>query len=148
MKAMMLKGMAGVYSLIDAALPPSRSLLRFLFQAHEPTASSAIHQCDAEPRAPNALEPSIYRSIFGRSLPQQLILLFTLISFPIIYISLGLSNTIINRAIGDEQFPQTMFGFHFDHRRLDLEIHPDAPMQLMKARKSFAYRIAEERSKT
>jgi len=115
MKAMMMKGVAAVLSPVDAALPPSRNVLRSLLQPRNPTGSSTTQQPETEPRDPNALEPSIYRFVLGHSLPQQLILiLFTLISFPFLYFSLDLPKTIINRAIGGKQFPQAIFGFHFD----------------------------------
>ena len=64
---------------------------------------------------PNALEPTIYRFVLKHSVPQQLILLaLTLISFPFLYLSLELPKTIINRAIGSKQFPQTMLGQELD----------------------------------
>ena len=44
-------------------------------------------------------------------MPQQLVLLaLTLVSFPFLYLSLDLPKTIVNRAIGGKQFPQTVLG--------------------------------------
>jgi putative ABC transport system ATP-binding protein len=115
MKAMMMKGVAAVLSPVDAALPPSRNVLRSLLQGRKPTGSPATRQLETEASDLNALEPSIYRFVLGHSLPQQLILiLFTLISFPFLYFSLDLPKTIINRAIGGRQFPQTILGIPFD----------------------------------
>src|SRR5437868_2920204 len=64
---------------------------------------------------PNALAPNIYGFIIRHSLSYQLFLiLLTLISFPFLYLSLELPKTIINRAIGGKQFPQTVLDFEFD----------------------------------
>ena len=68
------------------------------------------------PAEPADLEPTIYRFIIRHSWKQQIaLLLFTLASFPFLYVSLNLPKTIINHAIReDATFPQSVLGFEFD----------------------------------
>ena len=111
----MMKGVATALSPLEGVLPPSRIAPRTVPQLQKQTGSPAAQQPDAETSEPNALEPTIYRFILRHSVSQQLILIgFTLISFPFLYVSLDLPKTIINRAIGGKQFPQYLFGFEFD----------------------------------
>jgi len=57
------------------------------------------------------MEPTIFGYIWRYSRRQQLILLtVTLASFPFLYYSLDLPKTIINEAIGGEEFPQVFLG--------------------------------------
>src|SRR5690242_6685756 len=61
-----------------------------------------------------ALEPTLYRFIFHHSLKRQLLIVgVTLASFPAYYFSLDLPKTIVNKAIGGKNFPQTFLGFQF-----------------------------------
>jgi len=58
------------------------------------------------------MEPTIFGYIWRYSRRQQMILLaVTLASFPFLYYSLDLPKTIINEAIGGEEFPQEFLGF-------------------------------------
>src|SRR5271156_6926303 len=112
MKAMMMKGVASALSPLEGVLPPSRTAPRAVQQSQKQAGSQPP---EAEASEPNALEPTIYRFILRHSVSQQLLLIgFTLISFPFLYVSLDLPKTIINRAIGGKQFPQYLFGFEFD----------------------------------
>ena len=109
-----MKGVAAALSPVGGGLPPSRIAPRALLQPQKQTGSPAAQSPEAKTSEPNALEPTIYRFILRHSLPQQLILIsFTLVSFPFLYMSLNLPKTIINRAIGGKQFPQHLFGFNF-----------------------------------
>src|SRR6516164_6045519 len=115
MKAMVMKGVAAALSPLEGVLPPSRTARRDALRPKNQVGSTAAQPPEAESSDPNALEPTIYRFILRHSLSQQIVLiLFTLISFPFLYLSLNLPKTIINRAIGGKQFPQNLFGFDFD----------------------------------
>jgi len=58
------------------------------------------------------MEPTIFGYIWRYSRRQQLILLtVTLASFPFLYYSLDLPKTIVNEAIGGDEFPQVFLGF-------------------------------------
>jgi len=110
----MIKGVAAVLSPFDGAFPPSRNALRTLLQPRRQAGSPAARPPETEARDPNAIEPTIYRFILRHSLSQQLILIFfTFVSFPFLYFSLDLPKTIVNRAIGGKQFPQSLLGFEF-----------------------------------
>src|SRR4051794_35337503 len=110
-----MKGMASVIPAEDA-LRPSTDIMKLRSGAPPQAASSgAAKPQNSGDADPNALEPTIYRFILKHSLPQQLALLgFTLVSFPFLYFSLDLPKTIINRAIGGKQFPQTVLGYEFN----------------------------------
>jgi len=61
------------------------------------------------------MEHSIFKFIWRHSKRQQVfILLITLCSFPILYMSLELPKQIINEAIGGTDFPKVIFGFGLD----------------------------------
>jgi hypothetical protein len=114
MKAMVMKGVAAALSPLEGALPLSRNASRAVLRPPKQAGLPAAQPPEAEDSEPNALEPTIYRFILSHSLSQQLVLiLFTLISFPFLYLSLDLPKTIINRAIRGKQFPQHLFGFDF-----------------------------------
>jgi ABC-type multidrug transport system fused ATPase/permease subunit len=115
MKAMMMKGGGAALNPLEGALPLSRNAPRSVLQSQKQAGSPAARPPEAETSEQNALEPTIYRFILRHSLSQQLVLiLFTLISFPFLYLSLDLPKTIINKAIGGKQFPQHLFGFDFN----------------------------------
>jgi ABC-type multidrug transport system fused ATPase/permease subunit len=60
------------------------------------------------------MEPTIFKFVLRYSLRQQVVLLvLTGISFPFLYGSLQLPKTIVNDAIGSENFPKTYWGFEF-----------------------------------
>jgi putative ABC transport system ATP-binding protein len=68
-----------------------------------------------EPPRPGGLEPTLARFIFKYSWKQQLLpLVLTAISFPFLYYSYDLPKTIVNRAIGGKNFPQSFLGFEFE----------------------------------
>src|SRR5579883_656560 len=59
----------------------------------------------------DALEPSIYRFVLRYSLGEQILLVvLTLLSFPVLYYSLELPKVIINQAIGGKHFPRQILG--------------------------------------
>jgi putative ABC transport system ATP-binding protein len=61
------------------------------------------------------MESSIFRFVLKHSRREQILLLiFTFLAFPFIYMSLDLPKTIINKAIGGRDFPQAIFGFDFE----------------------------------
>ncbi|MBU2713025.1 ABC transporter ATP-binding protein [Zooshikella harenae] len=61
------------------------------------------------------MEPSIYRYILKHTLKDQvLILLLTLVSFPIVYASLEVPKHIINSAINGKNIPDTIMGYPLD----------------------------------
>jgi ABC-type multidrug transport system fused ATPase/permease subunit len=61
------------------------------------------------------METSIFRFILRYSRKEQiLLLLFTLASFPFLYMSLDLPKTIINKAIGGQDFPKDFAGLDFE----------------------------------
>src|SRR5579884_2076698 len=61
--------------------------------------------------ASDTLEPSLYRFIIRYSLREQLYLAAaTLLSFPILYLSLDLPKLIVNDAIGGKHFPHAVLG--------------------------------------
>ncbi|MBV9522725.1 MAG: ABC transporter ATP-binding protein, partial [Alphaproteobacteria bacterium] len=63
----------------------------------------------------DTLEPSIYGFILRYSRREQILLvIFTLLSFPVLYYSLELPKIIINQAIGGKKFPRELFGLSFD----------------------------------
>lgn len=60
------------------------------------------------------MESSIFRFVFKYSRREQILLLiFTALAFPFLYLSLDLPKTIINEAIGGRDFPRTVFGYEF-----------------------------------
>lgn len=61
------------------------------------------------------MERSIYRYIWRFSKRQQIVvLLFTLITFPLLYFSLEVPKIIINEALGGEKFPTEFMGMEFE----------------------------------
>jgi len=61
------------------------------------------------------MEQSIFKFIFRYSMRQQILLLcLTGVSLPFLYMSMDLPKTIINEAIGGEDFPQELFGQEFE----------------------------------
>ncbi len=61
------------------------------------------------------MEPTIFKFVLRYSLRQQVVLLvLTGISFPFLYGSLQLPKTIVNDAIGSENFPKTYWGFELN----------------------------------
>ena len=57
------------------------------------------------------MQPSIFSFVWRYSKRQQImLLLFTALSFPFLYLSLDLPKTIINDAIGGQDFPRQLFG--------------------------------------
>lgn len=61
------------------------------------------------------MEPSIYRYILKHTLKDQvLILLLTLVSFPIVYASLEVPKHIINSAINGKDIPDAVMGYPVD----------------------------------
>jgi ABC-type multidrug transport system fused ATPase/permease subunit len=61
------------------------------------------------------MEANIFRFVYVHSRKQQLfITLLTLVSFPVLYYSLELPKTIINKAIQGSNFPQAVLGVEFD----------------------------------
>ncbi|MGI0116510.1 ABC transporter transmembrane domain-containing protein [Zooshikella sp. RANM57] len=61
------------------------------------------------------MEPSIYRYILKHTLKDQvLILLLTLVSFPIVYASLEVPKHIINSAINGKNIPDSVMGYSLD----------------------------------
>jgi putative ABC transport system ATP-binding protein len=104
-----MKAMAAVVTPVDEALRPE-----LLSDLASPVDAGAVPK--PPPPEDNDLEPTIYRFILKYSLrPQILLLLFTLASFPFLYLSLNLPKTIINHAIReDAKFPQPILGIEFD----------------------------------
>ncbi|HEV8032709.1 MAG TPA: ABC transporter ATP-binding protein [Stellaceae bacterium] len=104
-----MKAMAAVVTPVDEALHPE-----LLSDLASPVDAGAVPK--PPPPEDNDLEPTIYRFILKYSLrPQILLLLFTLASFPFLYLSLNLPKTIINHAIReDAKFPQPILGIEFD----------------------------------
>jgi len=61
------------------------------------------------------MEKSIFGFVFRYSTPQQIVLLIiTVISFPVLYISLELPKLIINQAINGTDFPKSFLGIEFE----------------------------------
>ena len=61
------------------------------------------------------MERSIYRYIWRFSKRQQIVvLLFTLITFPLLYFSLEVPKIIINEALGGEDFPREILGIELE----------------------------------
>jgi len=61
------------------------------------------------------MEPSIFRFVLKYSRREQILLLiFTLLAFPFLYLSLDLPKIIINQAIGGRDFPQVILGYEFE----------------------------------
>ena len=61
------------------------------------------------------MESSIFRFVLKHSRREQIVLLtFTMLAFPFIYMSLDLPKTIINQAIGGRDFPQRVLGYEFE----------------------------------
>ncbi|MEM6665122.1 MAG: ABC transporter transmembrane domain-containing protein [Pseudomonadota bacterium] len=61
------------------------------------------------------MEKSLFGFIWKHSKKQQfIILLITMLSFPVLYMSLELPKQIINEAIGGSTFPKTFLGFQLD----------------------------------
>ncbi|MCK5366203.1 MAG: ABC transporter ATP-binding protein, partial [Gammaproteobacteria bacterium] len=58
------------------------------------------------------MEPSIFRFVLKHSRREQILLLtFTMLAFPFLYMSLDLPKTIINEAIGGRDFPRAILGY-------------------------------------
>ncbi|MEX2643194.1 MAG: ATP-binding cassette domain-containing protein [Acetobacterales bacterium] len=58
------------------------------------------------------LPPTIFQYILKYSKGQQIrLLILTAMAFPFLYMSLDLPKTIVNKAIGGKDFPQTILGF-------------------------------------
>ncbi len=61
------------------------------------------------------MEPSIFRFVLKYSRREQIMLLiFTALAFPFLYLSLNLPKTIINEAIGGRDFPREMLGYELE----------------------------------
>jgi len=61
------------------------------------------------------MERSIYRYIWRHSKRQQVIvLIFTLVTFPLLYFSLEIPKLIINEALGGKGFPKEVFGIELE----------------------------------
>ena len=61
------------------------------------------------------MESSIFRFVLKHSRREQILLLtFTMLAFPFIYMSLELPKTIINQAIGGRDFPQRVLGYELE----------------------------------
>jgi len=61
------------------------------------------------------MEKSIFRFVLKRSARDQaIIVLITLLSFPVVYLSLELPKIIVNDAISGSGFPQHIFGVSFE----------------------------------
>jgi len=61
------------------------------------------------------MEAGFLRFVWKYSKREQLfILALTLLSFPLVYYSLDIPKTIVNRAINGRDFPQTILGFEFE----------------------------------
>ena len=58
------------------------------------------------------MEPSIFRFVLKHSRREQILLLmFTMLAFPFLYMSLDLPKTIIIEAIGGRNFPRAILGY-------------------------------------
>jgi len=58
------------------------------------------------------MEPSIFRFVLKHSRREQILLLtFTMLAFPFLYMSLDLPKSIINEAIGGRDFPRAILGY-------------------------------------
>lgn len=67
------------------------------------------------PQHDGTIERTIYRFILRYSLKDQIIVvILTLLSFPILYLTLELPKTIVNRAIAGRNFPQSLLGIEFE----------------------------------
>ncbi len=61
------------------------------------------------------MESSIFRFVLKHSRREQILLLtFTMLAFPFLYLSLDLPKTIINQAIGGRDFPQRVLGYELE----------------------------------
>jgi ABC-type multidrug transport system fused ATPase/permease subunit len=61
------------------------------------------------------MESSIFRFVLKHSRREQILLLtFTMLAFPFLYMSLELPKTIINQAIGGQDFPQLILGYELE----------------------------------
>lgn len=61
------------------------------------------------------MEPSIFRYVLRHSRREQILLLiFTFLAFPFLYMSLDLPKTIINEAIGGRDFPRAILGHELE----------------------------------
>jgi ABC-type multidrug transport system fused ATPase/permease subunit len=61
------------------------------------------------------MEPTIFRFILKHSRREQVyLLIFTALAFPFLYMTLDLPKTIINEAIGGQDFPRVVFGYEFE----------------------------------
>ena len=61
------------------------------------------------------MQPSIFRFVLKHSRREQIILLvFTALAFPFLYLSLDLPKTIINEAIGGRDFPRVVLGYELE----------------------------------
>ncbi len=61
------------------------------------------------------MEPSIFRFVLKHSRREQILLLiFTMLAFPFLYMSLDLPKTIINEAIGGRDFPRAILGYELE----------------------------------
>jgi putative ABC transport system ATP-binding protein len=60
------------------------------------------------------MQPTIFSFVWRYSKRQQIMLIgLTALSFPFLYLSLDLPKTIINEAIGGDDFPRKLFGLEF-----------------------------------
>src|SRR5690242_7963178 len=65
---------------------------------------------DERQSGPDRLEPTIYRFVLRHSRREQILLVvLTLLSFPVLYYSLELPKVIVNQAIGGKHFPRDIF---------------------------------------
>ena len=61
------------------------------------------------------MEPTVFKFILKYSRREQVVLvLATVASFPLLYLSLDLPKTIINKAIGGKEFPRGFLGYEFE----------------------------------
>jgi ABC-type multidrug transport system fused ATPase/permease subunit len=61
------------------------------------------------------MEPTLFRFVFKFSRKEQILLLiFTALAFPFLYMSLDLPKTIINEAIGGRDFPRVVLGYELE----------------------------------
>jgi hypothetical protein len=61
------------------------------------------------------MQPSIFRFVLKYSRREQILLLvFTAMAFPFLYLSLDLPKTIINEAIGGRDFPRVVLGYELE----------------------------------
>ncbi len=62
-----------------------------------------------------AMPSSLFRFIWRYSASEQMMLLaMTVATFPLLYATLELPKTIVNDAVGGEDFPRAVLGYEFD----------------------------------